>query len=76
MTLRASSYTYAEPTDTQRLADFVGATVRGFEYFGCVPDVLVPDVLVVQHLVFLEAVDEYVEKCDGVLSVASHLAMS
>lgn len=45
MTLGASSYTYAEATDTQRLADFVGATVRGFEYFGCVPDVLVPDQL-------------------------------
>lgn len=45
MTLGASNYTYAEATLTQKLADFVGATVRGFEYFGGVPEVLVPDQL-------------------------------
>ncbi len=41
----ASNYTYAEATRTQRLADFVGATTRAFEYFGAVPHVAVPDQL-------------------------------
>lgn len=45
MTLGASNYTYVEATLTQRLADFVAATVRAFEYFGGVPEVLVPDQL-------------------------------
>ena len=45
MTLGASNYTYAEATLTQKLADFVGATVRAFEYFGGTPEVLVPDQL-------------------------------
>ena len=45
MTLGASNYTYAEATLSQKLADFVGATVRAFEYFGGVPEVLVPDQL-------------------------------
>jgi transposase len=45
MVLGASNYTYAEATRTQRLADFVGATIRGFEYFGAVPEVVVPDQL-------------------------------
>lgn len=45
MTLGASNYTYAEATLTQKLADFVAATVRAFEYFGGVPEVLVPDQL-------------------------------
>jgi transposase len=43
--LGASNYTYAEATLTQRLPDFVASTVRAFEYFGCVPQVLVPDQL-------------------------------
>jgi len=43
--LGASSYTYAEATRTQKLADFVGSTSRTFEYFGCVPEVVVPDQL-------------------------------
>jgi transposase len=43
--LGASNYTYAEATRTQTLPDFVGSTVRAFEYFGCVPHVLVPDQL-------------------------------
>lgn len=43
--LGASNYTYAEATLTQRLGDFVGSTVRGLEYFGAVPDMLVPDQL-------------------------------
>jgi transposase len=41
MVLGASNYTYAEVT----LSDFVGATIRGFEYFGAVPEVIVPDQL-------------------------------
>lgn len=45
MVLGASNYTYAEGTLTQKLADFVGATIRGFEYFGAVPEVVVPDQL-------------------------------
>ena len=45
MLLGASSYTYAEATATQSAADFIDATVRGFEYFGCVPEILVPDQL-------------------------------
>jgi transposase len=43
--LGASNYTYAEATRTQRLADFVGSTIRALEYFGAVPQVLVPDQL-------------------------------
>lgn len=45
MVLGASNYTYAEATRTQRLGDFVGSTVRGLEYFGAVPEILVPDQL-------------------------------
>lgn len=45
MVLGASNYTYAEATRTQTLADFVGSQVRGLEYFGCVPAILVPDQL-------------------------------
>ena len=45
MVLGASSYTYAEATLTQRLPDFVGSTIRGFEYFDGVPELLVPDQL-------------------------------
>lgn len=45
MVLGASNYTYAEATRTQDLGDFVDATVRGLEYFGGVPELLVPDQL-------------------------------
>lgn len=45
MVLGASSYAYVEATRTQKLEDFVGATVRGLEYFGAVPEILVPDQL-------------------------------
>lgn len=45
MVLGASNYTYAEATRTQKLPDFVGATARGMEYFGGVPEMLVPDQL-------------------------------
>jgi transposase len=43
--LGASSYTYAEATRTQQLADFVSSNIRTFEYFGRVPHVVVPDQL-------------------------------
>jgi transposase len=45
MVLGASSYTYAEATLTQSLPDFVGSTIRGFEFFGGVPEIAVPDQL-------------------------------
>lgn len=45
MVLGASSYTYAEATLTQRLPDFVSSTIRGFEFIGGVPEVIVPDQL-------------------------------
>jgi transposase len=45
LVLGASNYTYAEATRTQKLGDFVGSTVRAFDYFGAAPHVLVPDQL-------------------------------
>jgi transposase len=41
--LGASSFTYAEATETQRVADFVASHIRAFEYFEGVPAALVPD---------------------------------
>ena len=43
--LGASNYTFAEATRSQKLADFVGSTIRAFEYFGAVPEIVVPDQL-------------------------------
>jgi transposase len=45
MVLGASNYTYAEATWSQKLTDFVGSTIRGFEHFGGAPQVIVPDQL-------------------------------
>jgi transposase len=42
-TLGASSYTYAEATWTQGLADWIGAHTRAFAFFGGVPNQVVPD---------------------------------
>lgn len=42
-TLGASNYTYAEATWTQQVNDFVSSNVNSFEYFGGVPEILVPD---------------------------------
>jgi len=39
----ASNHTYAEATLSQTLPEWVGSHVRAFEYFSCVPRVLVPD---------------------------------
>ena len=41
--LGASSYTYAEATWTQSLPDWIGAHIRAFEFFGGVPEIVVPD---------------------------------
>jgi transposase len=43
--LGASSLTFAEATLTQRVPDFLGSHVRMFEYFGGVPQLVVPDQL-------------------------------
>lgn len=45
MVLGASNYTYAEATRSQKLGEFIGSTVRAFDYFECVPEILVPDQL-------------------------------
>jgi len=39
----ASNYTYAEASLTQELPNWIASHVRAFQYFGCVPRVLVPD---------------------------------
>jgi len=41
--LGASSYTYVEATRSQRLADWIGSHLRAFEFFGGVPEIVVPD---------------------------------
>lgn len=41
--LGASSYTYAEATWTQSLADWTASHVRALAFFGGVPEILVPD---------------------------------
>lgn len=43
--LGASSYTYAEATRTQTLADFTASNVRAFAFFGGVTNAIVPDQL-------------------------------
>ncbi len=43
--LGASSYTYAEAVPSQEMPHWIGAHVRMFEYFGGVPEILVPDCL-------------------------------
>ena len=41
--LGASNYTFAEATHSQKLADWLGSHVRMFEFFGGVPESVVPD---------------------------------
>lgn len=41
--LGASGYTFAEATLSQRLPDWIGSHVRAFDFFGCVPEIVVPD---------------------------------
>lgn len=45
MVLGASSYTYAEATLTQKIPDFIASHTRALEFFGGVPEILVPDCL-------------------------------
>jgi transposase len=42
-TLGASSYTFAEATWSQDLSDWLGSHRRSFEFFGGVPEIVVPD---------------------------------
>jgi len=39
----ASNYTYAEAHPSQALTSWIGGHIRAFEYFGGVPELLVPD---------------------------------
>src|SRR5262245_33948286 len=41
--LGASNYTYAEATYSQQLHDWIGSHVRAFEFFGGVPQLIIPD---------------------------------
>jgi len=41
--LGCSNYTYAEITPAEQLADWIGAQVRALEFFGGVPQIVVPD---------------------------------
>jgi transposase len=41
--LGASSYTYAEAFESQAMPDWIAGNVHAFEYFGGVPEILVPD---------------------------------
>ncbi len=41
--LGASSYIYAQATEKEDLEGFIGAHIKAFEYFGGVPEVVVPD---------------------------------
>lgn len=43
--LGASNFTYIEVTATQQVPDFVQSHINAFEYFGGVPEVVVPDQL-------------------------------
>lgn len=44
-TLGASNYTFATASWTQRKADWIDAHVKAFEFFGGVPEIIVPDQL-------------------------------
>jgi transposase len=41
--LGASSYTYAEATSDEQMINWLSAHMRGFEFFGGVPQLIVPD---------------------------------
>lgn len=41
--LGASNYTFVEATASQRLPDWIGSHIRMFEFFGGVPELIVPD---------------------------------
>ena len=41
--LGASGYTYCDATLSQTLPDWIGSHVRAFKFFGCLPEIVVPD---------------------------------
>ena len=41
--LGAFGCTFAEATLSQKLPDWIGSHVRAFDFFGCVPEIVVPD---------------------------------
>jgi len=41
--LGASSYTYSEATWSQGLPDWIGSHIRAFQFYGGVPEIVVPD---------------------------------
>jgi transposase len=41
--LGASNYTFAEATWSQGLGDWIGSHIRAFEFFGGLPEIVVPD---------------------------------
>lgn len=41
--LGVSSYTFAEATWSQKLPDWIGSHVRAFDFYGGVPEIVVPD---------------------------------
>lgn len=43
MALGASNYTFAEATFSQQLSDWIGSHVRAFEFYGGIPEIIVPD---------------------------------
>jgi transposase len=43
MVLGASNYTFAEATPSQELHHWIGSHIRAFQYFGGVPEIVVPD---------------------------------
>jgi transposase len=45
MVLGASRYTFDEAAEMQSAANVIDSAVHGFEYFGCVPEIMVPDQL-------------------------------
>jgi transposase len=41
--LGASNYTYAEASQSQKLPDFIASHVNAFQFFGGVPELIIPD---------------------------------
>lgn len=39
----ASNYAYVEASHSQRSQDWINAHIRMFEYFGAIPQIIVPD---------------------------------
>jgi transposase len=57
----ASGYAYAEATRSDALPDWLGSHVRAFEYYGCVPTILVYDFVTrnkISHSAAWHAIEE------------------